>query len=84
MNKKKLTFVILGDNNTIDTESVISILKSTFKNRPDDSQGGLIEEKIQKMQMCKCPKVDQTVVKAYLRDNKNSYVVDYCYYRCCL
>ena len=65
----------LSKHDKLDTESVISILESTFKNRPDESQGGLIEEKIQKLHIFGCQNVDFRTFLKHLHDNKNSYVV---------
>jgi hypothetical protein len=62
---------------SLDTESVISILESTFKYRPDESQGGLIEEKIQMLRLFDCYNVNHSVVRQYLSDNADCYVVKY-------
>ena len=63
---------------TLDTESVISILENTFKNRPDESQGGLIEENVQSLSLSVCPNVDVAAIKQHLANNQGSYVVEIC------
>ena len=75
--KNKLTQIYLWAHNTLDTESVISILESTFKYRPDESQDGLIEEKIQKNRINCCANVNHNTIKKYLNDNKDCYVVKF-------
>ena len=50
-------------------------MESTFKHRPDESQGGLNKEKIQKLCVFNCQNVDHDAIKAYLRENKDCYVV---------
>ena len=75
--KNKLMQVDLFNHNNLDAESVISILESTFKHRPDESQGGLIKEKIQMLYVGLCPNVNHDKVEQYLRDNDDCYVVKY-------
>ena len=66
-----------NEHDTLNTESVISILENTFKYRPDESQDGLIKEKIQKLTLYLCPNVNHFAVRKYLRDNKDCYIVKY-------
>ena len=70
--KNNLKKVYLRCHNT-----VISILESTFKHRPDESQGGLIKEKSQKLNAYDCDNVEYTAIRKYLRDNKDCYVVSF-------
>ena len=78
--KNNLTQITICYHNTLDTESVISILESTFKHRPDESQGpggGSIKEKIQNFKVYECSNVNHNKIKQYLRDNQDCYVVKY-------
>ena len=75
--KNKLINVYLFGHTTLNSESVISILESTFKYRPDESQNGLIKEKIQKLIIGGCSNVGNSAIQTYLRDNKDCFVVKY-------
>ena len=76
--KNTLCEVYIDSHDTLDTQSAKSILESTFKHRPDESQGGLIKEKIQKLIVVGCNNlVDHQLIEKHLNDNENSYFVEY-------
>ena len=75
-----LNRVEINFHDTLDTKSVISIFESTFKNRLNESQGGLIKEKILELILCDCPNVNHEAIDTYLTDNQDNYDVKYNYH----